>query len=75
MSEQDVITAKPGEIDKIEWRYTIPPRTDSKLWLLTIGNVAVTGYWHGALGQYYKGWYPNPKRNKEIERQLFGSAT
>lgn len=74
MSEQEVLTANPGEVNQIVWRYYIPPRTDGKLWLLTIGNVAVIGYWHGALGQYYKGWFPNPKRDKELERQLFGTS-
>ncbi|HET8870311.1 MAG TPA: hypothetical protein VFM48_07690 [Aquabacterium sp.] len=69
MSEQPVTTAAPGDI---YWRYTVPTRTDAKVWLLTKGNVAVTGNWHGEIGEFYKAWCPMPKRNKELEKQLFG---
>lgn len=71
MSEQPCTTAPPGEI---YWRYSIPTRTDSKMWLLTIGNVAVIGNWSGALGEFYKAWCPMPKRNKALEEQLFGTS-
>lgn len=69
MTSQLVTTAPPGEV---YWRYSVPRNSDSKMWLLTIGNVGVPGFWHGELGQYYKAWCPMPKRDKALEKQLFG---
>lgn len=72
MTDQNVTTAPPGDIF---WRYSIPPRSDSKMYLLTIGNVAVTGNWSGELGEFYKAWCPCPKRDKALELELFGKTS
>jgi hypothetical protein len=52
------------------WRYTVPPRSDTKLQLLTVGDVAVHGQWRGKLGEFYKAWTPMPKRDKKREKEL-----
>lgn len=54
----------------IEWIYTKPPRTDSKVLLLTIGDVQTSGNWYGEIGQHFKAWHPEPKRNKALEHKL-----
>ena len=64
------LTSNPGE--PIDWNYEIPVHPGAKMQLLTIGNIAVHGTWKGRLGQYYKAWAPMPRRNKQLEKQLFG---
>ena len=67
MSQQHVTTAPPGEL---YWRYTIPQRSDSKMFLLTKGGVAVVGNWSGALGEFFLAWCPMPKRNRALEESM-----
>lgn len=64
MSDQQVVISAK-QIDG--WNYSIPPQTDSKIILLTIGGVAVIGQWSGYLGQYYTAWTPLLKTNKLID--------
>ncbi len=64
------LTAQPGET--IDWNYTVPAHQGAKMQLLTIGNIAVHGTWKGKLGEFYKAWAPMPRRNKMLEKQLFG---
>ena len=53
-----------------EWQYEIPPRTDAKVQLLTIGFTAVHGEWYGKYGEFFIAWCQLPKRDKEREKQL-----
>jgi hypothetical protein len=53
-----------------EWVYAVPPRTDAKVQLLTIGAIQTTGNWYGKYGEFFVAYAPLPKRNKEIERKL-----
>ena len=69
MSEQPVTTATQTEM---YWHYTKPKNPDSKMFLLNLGNVATIGNWYGEVGQYFKAWCPMPKRDKALEKQLFG---
>lgn len=64
---QPYIAAPPGEV---YWRYEVPKATDSKVLLLTVGGVAVTGNWTGKFGQYFIAWAPLPKRDKAQEARL-----
>lgn len=64
---QPYIAAPAGEV---YWRYEIPKRTDSKVFLLTKGGIAVTGQWYGALGEAFIAWAPMPKRDKAQEARL-----
>lgn len=50
-------------------RYTKPTHS-GKCLLLTIGGVLIVGKWDGEVGQYFLGWCPMPKRDKELEREL-----
>jgi hypothetical protein len=65
MSEQEVISTQA-----IEWIYSIPPKTDSKVNLLTIGRTSTTGNWYGKYGEFFIAWHPLAKRNKGLEDQL-----
>lgn len=67
MSTQPHITAPAGEV---YWRYEVPTSTDAKVFLLTVGRVAVVGNWQGAYGQSFIAWAPLPKRDKEQEARL-----
>lgn len=61
------ITADAGDI---YWRYERPHSTDAKVFLLTVGRVAVVGQWYGALGEAFIAWAPMPRRDKEQEARL-----
>lgn len=52
---------------EVYWRYDTAPR-GVKLFLLTIGGVAITGDWRDNSG--FIAWHPLPKRNKELEERL-----
>lgn len=52
------------------WIYTKPPRMDSKVLLLTIGDIQTSGSWYGEVGQHFKAWHPEPKRDKALEHKL-----
>lgn len=67
MTNQTHIAAPAGEV---YWRYEVPRATDAKVLLLTVGRVAVTGQWAGALGEYFVAWAPLPRRDKEQEARL-----
>ena len=57
--------------DKPQWCYTKPPYTpDTKLQLLTIGGMCVTGNWRGRVGEYFLAWAPLLKRDKQVEREI-----
>lgn len=64
MTTQAVTTAPPGDL---HWRYSVPPRTDSKMLLLNLGGVAIIGSWYGAVGEHFLAWCPLPKRDKGLE--------
>lgn len=66
MSDQAYI-AESGPND---WRYEVPPKTDAKVQLLTIGRVGVYGNWYGRYGEFFIAWAPCPKRNKAAEARL-----
>jgi hypothetical protein len=53
-----------------EFKYEVPPRTDATVLLLTKHGVCVPGEWRGKYGQYFIGWAPMPKRNKQREKEL-----
>jgi hypothetical protein len=53
-----------------DWIYEVPPRTDAKVQLLTVGRIATYGSWYGELGEHFIAYCPLPKRNKELERRL-----
>ncbi|HIH2748260.1 TPA: hypothetical protein ACYLN4_004026 [Burkholderia lata] len=57
-----------------EWVYAKPEHGGKKCLLLTIGGIAITGVWHGEVGQYYLAWAALPKRDKQLERRLLGGA-
>lgn len=67
MTPTPYIAASPGDV---YWRYEVPPSTDAKVFLLTVGRVAVVGQWYGALGEAFVAWAPMPRRDKEQEAQL-----
>lgn len=67
MSTQATTTASPGEL---YWRHSLPCRTDSKMLLLTVGEVAVIGQWYGTVGEHFLAWCPLPKRDKALEVSL-----
>lgn len=67
MNAKTHIAAPAGEV---YWRYEVPPRTDSKVFLLTKGRVAVVGNWYGAYGESFIAWSPMLKRDKEQEARL-----
>ena len=60
------VSAPAGQVG---WRYE-KPTEQGKMFLLTIGKVAVVGNWTGTYGQYYVAWSPMPARDKDIERAL-----
>jgi hypothetical protein len=51
----------------VEWNFWEPPFTikGSKIQLLTIGGIAVTGTWYGAPGEYFVAWAPLLKIDKD----------
>lgn len=51
----------------LNWNYTLPPSDirNSKLQLLTVGGVAVHGQWYGRHGEYFVGWAPLLKVDKD----------
>jgi len=55
---QKYVAAPPGEL---YWRHEACPHPGSKVLLLTIGNVCITGQWFGKKGQYFNAWCPLPK--------------
>lgn len=67
MSTQATTTAPPGEL---YWRHSLPRRTDSKMLLLTVGEVAVIGQWYGKVGEHFLAWCPLPKRDKRVAVSL-----
>lgn len=71
MSEQAVTTAPPGDL---HWRYSVPPRTDSKMLLLTVGEVAVIGSWYGTVGEHFLAWCPLPKKAKPVVHGIEAAA-
>lgn len=52
----------------VTWSFTEPPSTirSSKLQLLTIGAICVTGTWYGELGEYFVAWAPLLKIDKDL---------
>lgn len=60
MTTQDksYIAAKPGQV---YWRHEKCPHRSSKVLLLTVGGICVTGSWYGDVGQYFLAWSPMPK--------------
>lgn len=67
MNIETHISAPPGDI---YWRYEVAPHTDAKVWLLTVGRIAVSGQWTGAYGQQFIAWSPMPRRDKKEEARL-----
>lgn len=67
MTIQQHIAAPAGEVF---WRYGVPPRTDAKVLLLTVGRTAVIGNWTGGYGDAFIAWAPLPKRDKTEEARL-----
>lgn len=53
-----------------EWIYAVPPRTDAKVQLLTIGGVQTSGHWYGKYGEHFVAYQKLPKRNKAKEKEL-----
>lgn len=51
----------------VMWRYDTPPE-NVKVFLLTIGGIAVEGIW--SKGGGFIAWHPLFKRDKEIESRL-----
>ncbi len=66
-SSQTYITADPGGVF---WRYEVPAKTDAKVFLLTVGRIAVVGNWYGAYNESFIAWAPMPRRDKEQEARL-----
>lgn len=64
---QAYITAEAGDT---YWRYEVPTRTDAKVFLLTVGRVAVVGNWYGTLGENFVAWSPMLRRDKVAEANL-----
>lgn len=50
--------------------YEPPPDTNKKVILLTTGRIATIGKWGDGKGVI--GWHPLPKRNKQIEEEMYG---
>jgi hypothetical protein len=55
--------------DTQEYRYEVAP-LGQKVLLLTMGGVCTIGQWSGTYGQFFWGWAPLPKRNKQREEAL-----
>lgn len=55
------MSAAPGDL---YWRKSVPPHTNRKMLLRTIGGVAIVGRWEGTVGQYFVAWCPLPKSGK-----------
>lgn len=68
--DQSYIAAEPGQIF---WTYGVPPDKGSKVQLLTIGGIQVSGRWYGNWGDAFMAWAPNIKRNKPLETQLWAA--
>lgn len=41
-----------------EWHFGLPPTAvrSRRVWLLTIGGIAIQGFWLGGFGEFYSGW-------------------
>lgn len=52
----------------IKFNYDDPAPTNTKINILTKGNVCITSIWHNGCG--HKAWAPLPDRDKEREREL-----
>lgn len=52
-----------------EYIYEIAPAGKECL-LLTRDGVCVKGQWRGRFGEFFWGWAPLPKRNKQREAEL-----
>lgn len=63
-----------GTGDELDFRYEVPPLTDAKVQLLTVGRICVTGNWYGHYGEAFIAWAPLPKRNKAIEQDLIAQG-
>jgi len=61
-------TCKPITSDETPWRYYPPPDTRRKVFLLTVGRVAIPGPWGTGVGVI--AWVPIPKRDKQKEIEL-----
>lgn len=66
---------KPLTAPIASWRYELPADRSSKMLLLTVGGVLVTGVWTGELGENYLAYSPLPKRDKAIEDRLFSTVS
>lgn len=67
-SIKNYIAAEPGSI---HWNYEPPKDKGSKVQLLTIGGIQVSGRWFGEWGDAFMAWAPNIKRNKALETLLW----
>lgn len=65
------LTAPAGDI---RWTYAVPPNSDSTMFLLTIGRIAMRGRWQGALGEFFIAYCPMPKRDKQLEEELIAKG-
>lgn len=54
-----------------EWNLSVPPShlRNSKMQLLTIGGISVTGNWYGSLGQCFVGWAPLLAVSKDMRER------
>lgn len=56
--------------DSLKYTYSVPQEDgvlSSKLILLTVGGILVTGPWTGRLGDSYLGWAPLPRTDKLVQ--------
>lgn len=67
-SIKNYIAAEPGSI---HWNYEPPKDRGSKVQLLTVGGIQVSGRWFGEWGDAFMAWAPNIKRDKPLERLLW----
>lgn len=67
-SIRNYIAAEPGSI---HWNYEPPKDRGSKMQLLTIGGIQVSGRWFGEWGDAFMAWAPNIKRDKKLEALLW----
>jgi hypothetical protein len=58
------------DADDVSIRYELPPTKSAKMLLLTTGCVLVPGHWYGDLGEFFLGWAPMPRRNKQREEEI-----
>jgi|GEM_PF-5570076 len=67
-SIRNYVAAEPGSI---HWNYEPPSDRGSKVQLLTIGGIQVSGRWFGEWGDAFMAWAPNIKRDKKLETLLW----